>query len=121
MGNSLMKKRTLWGKSYSSQRSNFYSKGGAKNAVTAITPINTRITPRRIAYLGLKVYGNKTYLVYQIGELKDDGWKTLFEITSVRNANNALREIRLLYGKGSFIHTYDIVNTFKYYYGFKAK
>lgn len=116
-----MRERTLWGKSHSTQKSNFYAKGGSKDDVTAITPINTRINPRRIAYLGLRVYGNKTHLVYQINALEEKGWKVLMEISRVRSANNALREIRLLYGKGSFIHTYDILDTFKYYYGFKAK
>lgn len=116
-----MRERTLWGKSHNSHKSNFFAKGGVKGDVTAITPINTRLLPRRIAYLGLKVYGNKTYLVYQIGDIADDNWKTLMGISRVRSANNALREIRLLYGKGSFIHTYDILDTFKYYYGFKAK
>lgn len=119
-----MKRLSLWGKQLTDTqeiKSTFYSKGGQLDNVTAITPIRTGYEPKDLAYLGIMIIRDRPYLVYQVGELSTARWKVLLEINKLGKSQSALKALRDMYGNGKYIRTYEILNTFKYLYGYKSK
>lgn len=113
-----MQRLSLWGR-LPNGKSQFYAKGGQLGDVEAITPVSLGLGPSDIAYLGLTTLGGHTWLVYQVGELDAKRWKPLLRINRTRSAHTALRELRAMYGSNTHIKVYNVLDTFKYLYGYK--
>lgn len=113
----------MWGKTVKIKNneivisSEFVKKGGTLGDVTNITPVRTSLDRKHDIYLGIR----KNDLVFQIHDITPGGWKILYKFNSLHKAKKALKQLRLMYNEGKYINTYQLLNTFKYLYGYIQK
>lgn len=85
--------------------------------VLCITPIRT--APDKLLYLAIETRREGTWILYRFADTTS--WKYLIKVNSTRRAKCTLQHIGNIHKSGRYIQTYNILNTFKYIYGYKGK